>query len=507
MNSLVIVYVPHSVEYTPAVQFSSLQYATVSFGDSEREEEEGGNAKSVAVVASKALDVFSKEALTEQILKDDLLSLSNVKGKQNRSDLSLLDATRQSDVAGLQNQLVLDYDIKPSKYAALNNDIILEESSSSLDEGIGLSNTEDSGDDQASGQPIPAHPTTKSLPLPDPKRKACTRSQKGAARKSYHCEICEEQFPMKKQLRAHQAKEHPGQHCNKCTICQKTFKLRSNLRQHLRIHTGERPFHCGICGKTFVQGSALTVHRELHKAERDYECTICQKAFKSKFAFKKHEKVHAGLRPFKCEVCGKCFTQSCNMKAHQKLHTGNHAYQCPTCSKTFRFKSHYQDHLMTHTKEKKYCCAQCGRTFAYKNSYQRHVLIHRDETQHPCTVCGKQFAKLSHLTFHRKSHVPTRAATSHGTETAVGMWDEKGLTCNMCGFVFEGNEELLAHRREVHGYEGNDEGEQERCRYKCVICSKSFHEEKELRTHFKLHEAEDCPFQCGMCGILNLTHT
>ncbi|KFB44009.1 zinc finger protein [Anopheles sinensis] len=374
----------------------------------------------------------------------------------------------------------------------IRNDIILEESSSSLDEGIGLSNTEDSGDDQ---RKVPSN-TAKSHSLSDPKSGSVSgRSRKVAGRKIYRCEICDEQFPKKKHLRAHQAKEHPGEHCNKCAICQKTFKLRSNLRQHQRIHTGERPFHCGVCGKTFVQGSALTVHRELHKEQRDYECAVCQKAFKSKFAFKKHEKVHTGLRPFKCEVCGKCFTQSCNLKAHQKLHTGNHAYQCPTCSKTFRFKSHYQDHLLTHTKEKKYSCTQCGRTFAYKNSYQRHILIHRDETQHPCTVCGKQFAKLSHLAFHRKSHGSARVVVTAATDGVQGAGTVKDdwLTCNICGFVLESSEGMLAHQREVHAT-GGESGEA-RCRYKCVICSKSFQEEKELRTHFKLHEADDCPFQ------------
>ncbi|XP_053667099.1 zinc finger protein 160-like [Anopheles marshallii] len=497
MNSLVIVYVPHTVEYTPAVQFSSLEYVTVSVNEMENGDDSAGKAQSPP--ESSVLKSAMQEKLMQHIMKDDLLLL-NTPGKSNPRDPLFLHAKREDSVPseGNDGRPVFDCEINASEYVPISSDVVLEDSSSSFDEGIGLSNTEDSSDDQANAN----NDSLKILNTVElSQTKEYLRKQKKDKSKSYQCEICDERFTMKKHLREHHGIMHPGQNCNKCGVCEKTFKLRSNLRQHLRIHTGERPFRCDICYKTFVQGSALTVHRELHKEQRDYECAVCKKAFKSKFAFKKHEKVHIGLRPFKCDECGKSFTQSCNLKAHQKLHTGNHAYQCSTCSKTFRFKSHYQDHLMTHTKEKKYCCGQCGRTFAYKNSFQRHTQIHRDEAQHHCAECGKQFSKLSHLTFHHKSHACARATVTG--RASGGTSASKNLACDICGSVFARTDTLVAHRRELHGAEESVR-EKGRCRYKCVICSKSFREEKELRTHFKLHEADDCPFQCGMCGILNL---
>uniref|UniRef100_A0A182R2V0 C2H2-type domain-containing protein n=1 Tax=Anopheles funestus TaxID=62324 RepID=A0A182R2V0_ANOFN len=497
MNSLVIVYVPHTVEYTPAVQFSSLEYVTVSVSEMESEED----VESIAAMPPETvLKNATQEKLMQHIMKDDLL-LQNNSGKLHPRDPNFLQIRREDSLSECNDdRQVFDCEINATEYVPISSEIVLEDSSSSFDEGIGLSNTEDSSDDQASANTdtLNALKSVELLPT-----KEYVRKQEKNKSKSYQCEICDERFTMKKHLREHHATKHPGQNCNKCAVCEKTFKLRSNLRQHLRIHTGERPFRCDICYKTFVQGSALTVHRELHKEQRDYECPVCKKAFKSKFAFKKHEKVHIGLRPFKCDECGKSFTQSCNLKAHQKLHTGNHAYQCTTCSKTFRFKSHYQDHLMTHTKEKKYCCGQCGRTFAYKNSFQRHTQIHRDEAQHHCTECGKQFSKLSHLTFHHKSHACARRTVVVAARDGDSASASKTLACDICGCVFERPDTLVAHRRELHGAEESVR-EKGRCRYKCVICSKSFREEKELRTHFKLHEADDCPFQCGMCGILNL---
>ncbi|XP_041772186.1 zinc finger protein 813-like isoform X2 [Anopheles merus] len=489
MNSIVIVYIPHTVEYTPDVQFSSLEYVSVPINES-KIETISMNAMKSNLNMNCGTARETAEKLNQHIMKDDLILLASEEKSSLRRSCSFLED---------EDHAALDSDTNPLSYVPISNEIILEVSSSSFDEGIGLSNTEESSDDQASAKSdsLAANNSVKI-----PAAKGYQRKQSKDKLKNYKCEICHQVFMMKKHLREHHVIEHPGENCNKCTICEKTFKLRSNLRQHLRIHTGERPFRCDICGKTFVQGSALTVHRELHKEQRDYECSVCKKAFKSKFAFKKHEKVHIGLRPFKCDECGKSFTQSCNLKAHQKLHTGNHAYHCTTCSKTFRFKSHYQDHLMTHTKEKKYCCTQCGRTFAYKNSFQRHTLIHRDEAQHQCMGCGKQFSKLSHLTFHYKSQGCARKLAREGEVDRAS----KILTCDICNSVFERDDTLLAHRNELHSCEENVH-EKGRCRYKCVICSKSFQEERELRTHFKLHEADDCPFQCGMCGILNLNHT
>ncbi|XP_050091515.1 zinc finger protein 660-like [Anopheles aquasalis] len=481
MEPFLVLYVPYATESTPAMQISSLECTTVAIG--ERDIQHTPHTRRIPLWKQTT---FDRNNEIDSVLMDDLLAF----GPSDMRVCDILsDAKINVNCKSLPNETYSVYDchLKPSKFAPISKHNTIEESFSSIDEGFGQSNSEDSADDQ----------TTVQIPLITSSPKISIIPKKGQSKsRSYDCEICHQRFPLKKSLRNHQANEHPGENCNKCTICLKTFKLRSNLRQHLRIHTGERPFQCEVCNKTFVQGSALTVHRELHKDQRDYECKTCQKAFKSKFAFKKHEKVHTGQRPFKCEVCGKTFTQSCNLKAHQKLHSGKHAYECVVCSKTFRFNSHYQDHKMTHTKDKKYCCNDCGRTFAYKNSYQRHILIHRDAIQYHCSVCGKLFGKLSHLNFHIKSH-----GSNHMDSMAIGNSSLSRLSCNISEIGIDTNQNPRDDLREVNGV-----NEREHYRYKCVICTQSFEEEKELQTHFKLHEADDCPFQCGMCGILNLNH-
>ena len=75
---------------------------------------------------------------------------------------------------------------------------------------------------------------------------------------------------------------------NVCEICKKLFKTQNILRQHMRIHTGDKPFCCDICHKSFSQMASLKYHLATHSDERPYQCHVCLKSFKLKPPFKKH---------------------------------------------------------------------------------------------------------------------------------------------------------------------------------------------------------------------------
>ncbi|KAK8773018.1 hypothetical protein V5799_012449 [Amblyomma americanum] len=48
-------------------------------------------------------------------------------------------------------------------------------------------------------------------------------------------------------------------------MCFKRFAQTGHLNNHIRVHSGERPFGCYICGKTFVQSGHLTSHVRTHQ--------------------------------------------------------------------------------------------------------------------------------------------------------------------------------------------------------------------------------------------------
>lgn len=66
-----------------------------------------------------------------------------------------------------------------------------------------------------------------------------------------------------------------------CHICSKEFAYPSFLAEHMKNHTGERPFLCNICGKGFRQNGALDYHMRSHTGHKPFMCHICNNKFMS----------------------------------------------------------------------------------------------------------------------------------------------------------------------------------------------------------------------------------
>ncbi|CAL4118424.1 unnamed protein product, partial [Meganyctiphanes norvegica] len=77
-----------------------------------------------------------------------------------------------------------------------------------------------------------------------------------------------------------------------CPLCKKEFKSQSGLRDHIRLHTGERPFECEFCQMSFARASHLKRHRRMHTGEKPFECRICGKDFSRGDKLKDHLRRH-----------------------------------------------------------------------------------------------------------------------------------------------------------------------------------------------------------------------
>ena len=49
-----------------------------------------------------------------------------------------------------------------------------------------------------------------------------------------------------------------------CPHCNKRFSRGYYLTDHLKVHTGDKPYTCGICGKTAATRSNYNSHLRTH---------------------------------------------------------------------------------------------------------------------------------------------------------------------------------------------------------------------------------------------------
>ncbi|XP_058804670.1 zinc finger protein 260-like [Phymastichus coffea] len=281
------------------------------------------------------------------------------------------------------------------------------------------------------------------------------------------CSHCGKEYRTNYKLQEHM-RRHTGEKPFQCELCEKAFRSKIGLAQHTATHTGQFDYNCSTCGKGFQCKSYLIVHQRVHSDVKPYSCSTCGQNFKTKQSLLDHENRHMGVKPYKCEICGRGFITKGLCKSHQRIHSGtdNRQYPCVVCNKMFVSKSYLNTHMRIHTGEKPYLCEVCGKGFLTRVDLKIHSTMHTGEKSFKCDLCGKVFARRSALRCHRRSHT-----------------GERPYRCEICGKTFTQFSPMAIHKR-LHT------GERP---YECDLCGKSFVSRSTMMSHRKKHNSSEPP--------------
>uniref|UniRef100_A0A3Q3XC08 C2H2-type domain-containing protein n=1 Tax=Mola mola TaxID=94237 RepID=A0A3Q3XC08_MOLML len=283
----------------------------------------------------------------------------------------------------------------------------------------------------------------------------------------------------------------------KCNYCNKIFLKNFDLQQHIRSHTGEKPFQCIVCGRAFAQKSNVKKHMQTHKV---WPMGVTSTVSRSPITVKV-------LPMSSSEEDGDVQANPDGTHTKQIIVIDS-SYQCQFC--TSKFKTYFQlkSHLTKHKGEQVYKCVlkSCSQTFQKLDQFLEHIRTHQEQLTYRCHLCGKVFPSLFELGVHQYSHCfspqqntrkettvyrCTKCQSRYSTQEALEqhlLTASHNFPCPHCQKVFP-CERYFRRHLPTHGIGG---------RFKCQICKKAFKTEHYLKLHTRIHSGEK-PYKCSLC--------
>ncbi|XP_013191551.1 gastrula zinc finger protein XlCGF57.1-like [Amyelois transitella] len=199
--------------------------------------------------------------------------------------------------------------------------------------------------------------------------------------KPYSCAICNKKFADKYFVKKHLI-VHSDEKKYSCHLCNKSMKTRSALNTHLNLHKNQKQNICSFCGAAFnMKGNLQTHIRRLH-SEKSGICSVCLKTFPD---VEEHMRKHTGEKPFACKLCNQQYATERSLKQHTAFkHENAEKFKCSIgdCTRTFPTAMMLEFHLLKqHTNNTPYICHHCSRGFFRTCDLSRHLRVSHMDLQ------------------------------------------------------------------------------------------------------------------------------